>query len=63
VKILIEKRTVDALIPATVGTNTRRLESACLGREVEVDKRDYRRWRTAVDNWERVQREMLEVVG
>jgi len=62
-KILIEKRNIDVLIPAASGRNSARLEFACLGQEFEVDPFVYRQWRRAVDNWERVQSEMAEVVG
>ena len=62
-KILIEKRTVDVYIPAAVGRNNRRIESACLGLEVEVDRLAYKRWQRVVDSYAAVQKEMEGVVG
>ena len=62
-KILIEKRTVDVLVPAATGRNSARLAFACLGQEFEVDPLIYRQWRKVIDRYEAVQREMAEVVG
>jgi hypothetical protein len=62
-KILIEKRQVEVLIPAAIGRNSRLIGEACLGQEVDVPETDYSRWRAAVMAYARAQKEMDGVVG